>query len=215
MQEGFCGAKRACAMNLVALACAFALFASGARAVEAAGAAALSATAPAGSAMILRGVRLKANTAKPGKVNGKVTIRGFLNVNVPYSDFPADVDAGGFTAFIDGAGMSAALVWTGGECSTQIGRPGHVMIRCVSADKQRKAVFRPGSGVLAPNVYKFRFGGRRLDFAPPLDSSEVTVIIDTINLDPVDTIGEVGSCSVKGSQSRVVVCKETGIFLVP
>jgi len=183
--------------------------------IEAAQAAVLSGIDPGGSAMILRRLRLKANTAKPGKVNGKITVHGFINVNVPFSDFPGDVDAGGFTALVDGAGMSEALVWTGEECTTQVGKPGQVVIRCVSADKQRKAIFRPGSGVVAPNTYKFRFGGRRLGFPAPLNSNEVMVIIDTVNLAPVDTIGEVGSCSVHGTQSHVVICKETGIFVVP
>ena len=54
----------------------------------------LSEQRPGSGAMILRRVRLKANTAKPGRFNGRLTVRGVINVNVPFSDFPDDVKTG-------------------------------------------------------------------------------------------------------------------------
>jgi hypothetical protein len=168
------------------------------------------------SALILRRARIKATTAKkPGVINGKVLARGLLDINGPLANFPSDVVNNGFSAIVSGAGMTPqVLAWSGADCTSSENSPGRLIIKCKSADKQLKASFKPVPGV-APNVFKFSVKGRSLDFDPPLNSDPVTVMFDTVGLDPQDTIGEVGTCKLRGNPSNGVVCKEKGIFPIP
>jgi hypothetical protein len=173
------------------------------------------ATGPGGSALILRKVRLKANTARPGRFNGRFVMRGILNVNVPFADFPDDIISTGLTAFVDGAGISQVLNWSGANCASEERSPGRLFMACETLDRQATAFFSPIAGVVAPNVFKVKITARKLDLALPLTTDPITVILDTVDLDPEDTIGAGGGCVVKGTQLHVVNCKEKGIITIP
>jgi len=151
---------------------------------------------------------------RAGRVNGRILVRGLLDVNVPLEDLPADVIANGFNALIDGAGMSDVLSWTAGQCIGRENRPGKLFIKCMSADGLMRAKFRPLAKI-APNLLSFKMTARRRAFKPALNAGPVTVMIETVGLDPVDTIGEVGTCRLRGKKAHVVLCKEKGIFPVP
>ncbi len=166
---------------------------------------------PGGSAFILRKMLLKANTAKK-KPNGRIVSRGILDVNAPFENFPYDVIANGLSVHVRNGVIDETITWTGAECVSKEPRPGRLSIRCRTSDGNHQIKFRPVSGIIAPSVYQVGLASKRHTFVAPMTAAPVTVVLDVTALDPADTIGNFGSCRVKGARSQKVVCREKGIL---
>ncbi len=166
---------------------------------------------PGGSALILRKLKIKANTATR-RPNGKILARGVLNVNRPLGGFAGDVGANGLSVRFSTGNLNQTVTWAATDCETKEPRSGRISIRCRTSDGDHQIKFKPVSGIIAPNVFQVTLVSRRHTFPPPVAVAPVTMIIDVTDPDPADTIGETGTCKGKGSLAAKLVCREKGIF---
>jgi hypothetical protein len=158
---------------------------------------------------VLRKVRLKANRAtNPGITNARVGIKGILSLNPPLEGFAGDIVNSGITVSFQGAGVSDSLPFSGSECSSQ----GVGKIICKTPTGDRKLKLRPGPSKYGPEIFQIKVLARGRDFTAPLVLEPVAVTLGTINNDLTDTIGETGTCSVRGAEEQKVICNEPKII---
>jgi hypothetical protein len=166
---------------------------------------------PVQASLILERSRLKADTAtRPGRDNASIAVRGVVNANDPFASFVEDIDAGGLSARVYGAGgVDETLQWSAGDCEVR-STPRGPRIRCKAADGagKRQADFRI---MRIPNLFRAKIKAKRLGFPPPLTAGSVAVVISTTTFERADTIVD---CKVS-QNGRKSTCRESGFVPTP
>ena len=74
---------------------------------------------------------------------------------------------------------------------------------------RRSVRFRP---IITPNLFQMKLKASGLAFVPPLSDDPVQVTLNTASHSRGD---EIGHCEVRGSQSQVESCRESGVQPTP
>jgi cysteine-rich repeat protein len=170
-------------------------------------------TRPVGpGTLILDRVRARGNTSsRPDRRNGTLKVDATINDNAPFGGFFGDVEAGGVSIAVAGAGgVDVILTWSPADCTTRQTSRGP-RVTCKVKDEQgvRKVTFRP---LATPNLFDVKLRARALQVPVPLAESPILVLVSSASFDRSDTIGD---CRVFGRQDHQVSCRESGFVPIP
>jgi hypothetical protein len=150
-------------------------------------------------------VKLKGNTStRPTRITGNLVLQGSIDMKAPFNTLTDDLVARGMTLMVlDGAKVDLTFTWAPGQCEAKSLRFGRKVTCRVTIGRtlSHQAVFTPTK---LAEITKVDIKANRLDFAPPLTTSAVTVIMFGGGTDYRD---EATSCSVTGRKQQNKMCQ--------
>ncbi len=166
------------------------------------------ATVPPGQpgSLILTRAKLRANTSANGS-NGSILLGATINTNAPFGSLIDDIAASGLTVQVHtAAGVNATLDWAAPDCRSRAGGRGPIITCARDTGGTRRTIrFRP---ITTPNLFQLKLKASGLGFAPPLSDDPVQVTLNTASHSRGD---EIGHCEIRGSQSQIESCRESGV----
>jgi hypothetical protein len=153
--------------------------------------------------------------------NGKLIIRGFLDVHPPQDSFLPSLEEGFdpnadspdeivmMIRVYDTADVNEFMAFARSECKLKIREGFLTKVRCQSADRTKKAFFKRQP--LVPDLFKFVIKAKRLS-VPAFTVDRMNVVLTTASIDRPDLIGDILACEIKAGSTSRIKCDEPSGF---
>jgi cysteine-rich repeat protein len=173
--------------------------------------------------LILGYVKGRAQFLPSGEGNGKLIIRGFVDVHPPLDSFAPSIEAGLdpnsdgpdevvlLMRLYDGADLNEFIAFTRSECTLKYRNGSEFLtkLKCKSADNTRKAFFKRHP--LVPDLFKFVVKAKKLSLLP-FQEPLLTGVLTTQYINRPDPIGNILACEIKTKKTSRIRCDEPSGF---
>jgi cysteine-rich repeat protein len=169
--------------------------------------------------LILGKIKGKSQYLPSGEGNGKLIIRGFVDVHPPLDSFAESLEAGLdpnsdgpdevvlLMRVYDGADLNEFIAFKRSECTLKYTKDMVFLkvVSCISPDKMRKTFFKKHP--LVPDLFKFVVKAKKLELLP-FQEQVLTGVLTTGYINRPDPIGNVLPCKINGRTVSRITCDE-------